>query len=83
MLQAYIEDVMHKVCNYLPHILTDRCTDIVKYSKKLVKMLPYMSPLKICIYLHLCDRLKDPGPKRNNIAEKNGEICKLFLKVYI
>jgi len=84
MLQAYTEAVLHKVCNHLPHIMTHTCSDFVEsYSKKLVEMLPYLSPLKVCIHLHLCDRIEDPGPKRNNIAEKNEELCKLFLKVHI
>jgi len=84
MLQAYNEAELDKVCNLLPHIFTDKCIDFVKsYSKKLAKMLADLSPLKVCIHLHLCDGTKDPSPKRNNIIEKDGEICELFPKVHI
>jgi len=84
MLQAYIETELDKVCNLLPHILTNKCIDFVKsYTKKLAEMLADLSPLKVCIHLHLCDRTKDPDPKRNNIAETDGEICELFPKVHI
>jgi len=84
MLQAYIGAELDKVCNLLSHILTDKCIDFVKsYSKKLAEMLADLSPLKVCIHLHLCDGTKDPGPKSNNIAKKNGEICELFPEVHI
>jgi len=69
----------------LPRSLTDQCTDFVKsYSKELVEMLlADLSPQEVCVYLHLCDPTKDPGPKHNNMAEKDGEICELFLKGHI
>jgi len=83
MLQAYIYymvAVLYKICNNLHHVLTDKCTDFVKsYSKKLAEMLAQLFPSEVCNYLHLCN----PGPKRNNIVEKNGEICELFPKVHI
>jgi len=80
MLQANIEAVLYKICNNLPHVLIDKCTDFVtSYSKKFAELLADLSPLKVCIYLHLCD----PGPKLNNITEKDEEICELFLKVHI
>jgi len=86
MFQANIEAELDKLCNHLPRSLTDQCTDFVKsYSKELVEMLlADLSPQEVCAYLHLCDPTKDPGPKRNNIfAEKDGEICELFLKGHI
>jgi len=85
MFQANIEAELDKLCNHLPHSLTDQCTDFVKsYSKELVEMLlADLSPQEVCAYLHLCDTTKDPGPKRNNIAEKDGEIRELFLKRHI
>jgi len=71
---------LYKVCNDLPHVLTDKCIDFVEtYSEKLSEMFLDLSPLKVCIHLRLCD----PHPKRNNITEKDGEICELFLKVHI
>jgi len=80
MLQAYVETELYKVCNDLPNVLTDKCTDFVKtYTKNLTEMLADLSPLKICIHLHLCD----PDAKPNNIAERDGVIRELFLKVHI
>jgi len=50
-------------------------------------MLADLSPLKVCIHLHLCDGTKGHGRKCNllkrNIAEKDGEICKSFPQVHI
>jgi len=85
MFQANIEVELDKLCNHLPRSLTDQCTDFVKsYNKELVEMLlADLSPQEVCAYLHLCNSIKDPGPKRNNIAEKDGEICELFPKVHI
>jgi len=80
MLQAYVETELYEVCSNLPYVLTDKCTDFVKtYTEKLAEMLADLSPLKICIHLHLCD----PDAKPDNIAEKDGEIRELFLKVHI
>jgi len=80
MLQANIEAVLYKICNRLPHVLTDKCTNFVtSYSEKFALILARLSPRTVCIHLHLCD----PSLKPNNIAEKDEEICELFLKVHI
>jgi len=81
MLQANIEAELDKLCNHLPRSLTDQCTDFVKsYSKELVEMLlADLSPQEVCVYLHLCDSTKDPGPKHIDIVDKDKEICESSL----
>lgn len=74
--EANIEIELDKLCNHLPHSLTDQCTDFVKgYSKELIEMLlADLTPSEVCVYLKLCDQTKDPGPKHNYITQKDKEI---------
>ncbi|XP_071553220.1 prosaposin isoform X1 [Temnothorax nylanderi] len=74
--EANIVAELSKLCSHLPRSLTDQCTDFVtSYSKELVEMLlADLTPQEVCVYLHLCDPTKDPGPKPINIAAKDGEI---------
>ncbi|RLU22887.1 hypothetical protein DMN91_005165 [Ooceraea biroi] len=79
--EANIENELAKLCNRLPHSLTEQCTDFVKvYSKELVEMLlADMTPQEVCSFLKLCDptrhvgRTENLGPKQY-ISRKDHEI---------
>jgi len=81
IIQANIVIELDKLCNHLPHSLTEQCTDFVKtYSKELVEMLlADLTPQEVCSYLKLCNSTKDPSPKKSIDYQRNirkdHEIC--------